>query len=281
MKICYNETMEDSDLANDLKLCEAYGYDLIELRLSYLLEYLKYHNVEELKSYFRTHHVKPYGFNSVDNVLFCSTSQWEQVVSEFTFACKMAKELNCPNIVVVPTEGKHMPLIPEAVVQQNAIEVLRELADIAEPYGARIAFEPIGNIRWCVHSIRQAAEIIALVDRDNVGLTIDAFNIYAHEGLRDLEDLNMIPGNKIFVYHINDAMDIPIEQLEPAQHRLYPGDGVIPLRTLHEKLIQIGYDEMASLELFGPWLSATNAETVIREGYQKIANLVNVNTLCR
>lgn len=49
MKICYNETLARSTLADDIILCGKYGYDSIEIRIEYLQKYLEDHTVEDLK----------------------------------------------------------------------------------------------------------------------------------------------------------------------------------------------------------------------------------------
>ena len=156
----------------------------------------------------------------------------------------------------------------------DSVEVLRTLSGIAAPYGAKLAFEPIGNRKWCVRSIRQAADIIRAVNRDNVGLTLDAMNLYSYDGLRDMEDLRRIPEGKIFVLHMNDAMDFPLQQLDPEMHRLQPGDGVIPLKRFCEMLLEQGYEGPASLELFNPMFSQLAPEQVMEEGYRKTKALI-------
>ena len=55
----------------------------------------------------------------------------------------------------------------------------------------------------------------------------------------------------IRIFHINDAEDLPREQLED-RHRLLPGLGILPLRELVSALRRIGYDKVASVEIFRP-----------------------------
>ncbi|MFE9549417.1 isomerase, partial [Bacillus velezensis] len=48
MKLCFNEatTLENSNLKQDLELCEKHGYDYIEIRtMDKLPEYLKDHSL--------------------------------------------------------------------------------------------------------------------------------------------------------------------------------------------------------------------------------------------
>lgn len=269
MEVCYNETMKKSNLELDIMLCKKYHYNSIEIRIEYLQDYLKTHDVAELKAVLAANGIRPLAFNSVDDINFCTASQWSYILDRFIFACKMCKELDNPYIVVVPTGNDEMPDKHPFEVFNDCVEVLRTLSGIAAPYGAKLAFEPIGNRRWCVRSIREAAEIIKAVNRDNVGLTLDAMNLYCYTALRDMADLETIPQGKIFVFHINDSMDLPPQELEPELHRLYPGDGIIPLKEFCRMLKNVGYNGPASLELFNPVFFEQAPETVIREGYEK------------
>lgn len=269
MKICYNETLNHSSLIKDIKLCKKYGYSSIEIRIEYLQEYLETHTSAELKSLLTKNDVQPLALNSVDNINFCTQEQWNAILKRFLFACKMCRELNNPYIVVVPTEDERLSKKTFSEIAADSVKVLRELSDIAAPYGAKLAFEPIGNRRWCVRTIHEAAEIIKAVNRDNVGLTLDAMNLFCYDRLEDMDTLREIPKEKIYVFHINDAMDVPTEQMEPEQHRLFPGDGVIPLKKFCRLLHEAAYTGPASVELFNPIFENADPEAFIREGYLK------------
>ena len=105
LKLGYNEATckENSTVENDLLLCEKYGYDYIELRLDMLQEYLKTHTVDDLKAFFAKSHIKPFAFNSIENINFCTPEEWEKLVELFTFGCKVAQPRGNPYICVVPT----------------------------------------------------------------------------------------------------------------------------------------------------------------------------------
>lgn len=94
------------------------------------------------------------------------------------------------------------------------------MAAVAEESRMRLAFEPIGSAGCCVRSLAMAMEIVDAVDRSNVGLVVDAFNLYLHDQWRDLTTLRQIPVEKIFVYHIDDADNLPLATLEHC-HRLF------------------------------------------------------------
>lgn len=277
MKICFNETLNNSNLENDLILCEKYGYDSMEIRLAYLQDYLENHSMEELKEYFNTHNIKPYGYNSIENVNFCTPEEWEDRKEFFKFACNALKELGGTSIVVVPTVSEEMLNKTEQEIFEDSVKVLTELSDIAEPYGATIAWEPIGQKPFCVRSTRQGLDIVNAVNRSNVGLALDAINLYLYNGFEDIDDIKEVPAEKMVVFHINDAMDMPLDKLMTGEHRLYPGDGIIPVDKMIEILREKGYAGPASVELFGDWVQEADPEEIIRDSMTKTKEALGIS----
>jgi 2-keto-myo-inositol isomerase len=55
----------------------------------------------------------------------------------------------------------------------------------------------------------------------------------------------------LLVVHLNDAEDLPKPQLTDA-HRLYPGEGVVPVVPILGALRERGFDGVASVEIFRP-----------------------------
>ncbi len=267
LKLGYNEATckENSSVERDLVLCEKYGYDYIELRLDMLQKYFQTHTVNDLKTFFSQSHLRPFALNSIENINFCTPSEWDALVELFTFACTTAQAIGNPYLIVVPTVTAGHCTKNEKEIFDDSVEVLHKLADIAEPYGVKLSFEPIGDRRWCVNSIRQALEIVQAVDRGSVGLTVDCINVYLHDKCADAAYIRRIPADKLFVFHINDCEDLPLGILDHC-HRIMPGRGAIPIREVTDAVCAAGYDGPACLELFRPEYWAMDAEAVIRMG---------------
>lgn len=262
MKLCFNEatTLENSTLAKDLELCEKHGYDFIEIRtMDKLPEYLETHSIEELASFFQNNHIKPLAFNAL--VFFNNRDEegYKAIITEFKDMLEKAKVLGVPYIVAVPlvTEEKFL----KEDIQTSSVSVLTELSDLAEPYGVKIAVEFVGHPQCTVNTFGQAYEIVAAVNRDNVGLVFDCFHFHAM-GSR-IEDLQQADGSKIFILHMDDTENFPIGFLTD-DDRVWPGEGAIDLDTLLSTLKEIGYDGAASVELFRPEYYKLDADEAIR-----------------
>ena len=78
---------------------------------------------------------------------------------------------------------------------------------------------------------------------------IDAFHFYA--GGSTIEMIDTLDAQRLFIFHIDDAQDLPREKLTDA-HRLLPGLGILPLKEIIAAFRRIGYDDNASVELFRP-----------------------------
>ena len=270
MKLSFNQATckESSSVENDILLCEKYGYDQIELRLDMLKEYLKKNTLQDLANLFDSLHIKPFALNSIEDINFNTTSSWTELTDLFKFGCEVAEAINNPYIVVVPTVTEERSKSNEQEVFEDSIESLHKLLEIAKPYGVKLSFEPIGDRRWVCNSMRQAYEIIQYMDDPNLGLTIDAFNIYLADKCSDIEYLRTIDLEKIFIYHIDDCEDLPLGILDHC-HRLMPGDGVVPLNKFSEILKEKGYTDGASIELFRPEYWKMDPESVIKMGAEK------------
>ncbi|HYE83526.1 MAG TPA: sugar phosphate isomerase/epimerase family protein [Clostridia bacterium] len=276
MKIGFNEAtaMRKSDLATDLLLTEKYGYDYIEIRLDMLKDYLKSHTIEELAGFFSKSKVKPYALNSIENINFCSEKEHSDVLELMEWACSIAQKINNPYIIIVPTIDEKVKKYSIKETEEDSIKMLNELADIGERYGVKLAFEPIGSHHCAVKSIAQCWDIVKKVDRDSVGIAVDAFNLYLYKALQDVDDLEMVDSEKLFVFHIDDSEKLPIEKLDHC-NRLWPGDGVIPLDRLILALKQKGFDSIASVELFRPEYWELAPEEAIKTGKEKTASALN------
>jgi 2-keto-myo-inositol isomerase len=88
-----------------------------------------------------------------------------------------------------------------------------------------------------------------------------------------IEDLQAADPDKIFIFHIDDAEDLPIGALRDDK-RLWPGEGVIDLDLILKTLKEIGYDEMVSVELFRPEYWDWEIEDAIRVGKEKTEKIV-------
>ena len=248
MKIALNgATTMHADLETDIKAASAAGFDLLEIWAAKLREFLKTRTTADLKKLLDENNLQPYSINSIEHITFRTDEDYEQIKAEAEELSRIAGEINCPYIVVVP--GK----LPENATKEEIVEestrVLNELADIAEKHNVSLAFEFLGQTDCSVQTLDLCNEIVEKVNRKSIGNVLDTFHFYA--GNSTFEAIENLNPEKLFIFHINDAENLPKEELTDA-HRLYPGTGILPIREIKQKFDQIGYDRMVSIEIFRP-----------------------------
>jgi len=240
-------TTMKADLATDIAVAAEAGFAALEIWAAKLDDYLADHSLAELRALFERHGIRPASINSIECITFRDAAGREEVGARCRELCAIAQALGCEAIVVVPSPRPEGATWEE--VKAESVRVLRELAEIAAPYGVELAFEFLGLADCSVNTLAGAWEIVKGVGRPNVGLVIDAFHFYV--GGSKLSSIEQVDPAKLYIFHISDAEDRPREELTDA-HRLLPGEGIIPLAEIVARLMRIGFDGLCSVELFRP-----------------------------
>ena len=243
----HSATTMTSDLETDVAVSAQAGFQALEVWAAKVDRYLAHHSLADLKALFVNHGVLPLTLNSIEFIAFRG-SNFHLIQSRCHELGQVAQAIGCPTIVVVPSPMPDREMSWSQVVEEH-VRVLGDLSGIARGYGARLAFEFLG-FGWCsVRTPRAAFEIVQKVDRDNVGITIDAAHLYAGGG--PLSELDRLDPKRIFTFHLNDLEDTPKEAITDGT-RVLPGMGVVPLAEICARLKAIGYDGACSIELFRP-----------------------------
>jgi 2-keto-myo-inositol isomerase len=248
MKIALNgATTMHADLVTDIKAASAAGFDLLEIWASKLRKFLQTKTPADLKRLLDEANLEPYSINSIEHITFRNEADYEKIKAETEELSAIAGEIGCPYIVVVP--GKLPDGATKDEIIAESVRVLNELADIAEKHNVSLAFEFLGQTDCSVQTLDLCNEIVETVDRPNIGNVIDTFHFYA--GNSTFDAIDAMKPEKLFIFHINDAEDLPKEVLTDA-HRLYPGTGILPIKEIKAHFDKIGYDRMVSIEIFRP-----------------------------
>lgn len=266
MKIGFNgASIMKTNLPGDIKAASQAGYDFVEIWAKKMEAYLSDHSIDDLNDLFKKGKLKPLAINSVEFVTFNSSWEKTNTMNMIKRYAEVADKIGCPYIVLVPSSRP--PAVSDKEVYKESVSVLQEISDKFKNYKVRFAFEFLG-FSWCsVSTLEQDFKIVKGVGRNNIGLVLDTFHFYA--GGSAIQSIKNVDQEKIFILHINDAENLPEEKLQDA-HRLFPGEGVIPLQEIMARLKEIHYDGPVSIEMFRPEYWAQPAEEVARKGIQAI-----------
>ena len=151
------------------------------------------------------------------------------------------------------------------------VDDLRMLGDLAKPYGVRVAWEPICWGRW-VKDYREAWKIVQKVDHPQIGLVLDSFHVTALN--LPLEPLADIAAEKIFLVEVADLPGGQIDFLEMSRSfRLFPGEGVSPVRPFLDQVMKTGYQGFYSVEVFNTYYQTLEVNQVARRAMASLKRL--------
>ncbi|WP_405962824.1 sugar phosphate isomerase/epimerase and 4-hydroxyphenylpyruvate domain-containing protein [Streptomyces sp. NBC_00723] len=128
---------------------------------------------------------------------------------------------------------------------------LSELADLAQDFGIRVAYEALAWGRH-VSTYDHAWRIVEAAGHPALGTCLDSFHILSRSSdPKDLEGIEDIPGEKIFFLQLADAPLLGMDVLQWSRHhRCFPGQGGFDVAGLVKHVLRTGYEGPLSLEVF-------------------------------
>lgn len=177
----------------------------------------------------------------------------------------LLQALEIPILVLVP--DFHTP--PEESTLRRAIESLSAAAELARPFGVKLALEFPKTGSFCT-SLDTALALVAQADAENLGVCLDLFHYYT--GPSKFEDLGYLQPSNLAHVQICDLVGTPRE-LARDSDRVLPGDGDFQLTPILEHLRNIGYAGPVSLEVTNPGLWEIPADRVVDIGRQALMRL--------
>lgn len=226
-----------------LKAIAKAGFQGVELRRDETFTYLDNHSIDNLKTKLEELNLDCITFNAVELFSLCPEKEFERILSYTERLMKIGNQIGCDTIITVPSFLEE-PL-SDAKIYTHTIERLEILAVLAEKFDFKLGFEPLGFLNCSVRKIDMALRIID--EFPNIGLIIDTFHYFVGE--HSINELDNIELDKLWLIHINDAIEKPFEELLDF-HRVLPCQGFFNLKMFVNKLKEIGYDKWVSLELF-------------------------------
>lgn len=267
-----------ADLETDIRVASKAGYGYLEIWAAKLSDFLQQKPMSQLKEIIAASGLQPLSINALENVTFQSPERFAQIRQECADLCERAGALGCRFVVAVPSQ---LPAggATRVEAKRESIDKLNVLLGIAKKYGVSLAFEFLGEPGCSVQDLALCNEIVEEINDPDLGMVLDAFHFYS--GNSSLDSIQWVDPRKLFVVHLNDSEDLPLERLRD-EHRLLPGKGAIPLKDILARVKAIGYDGVYSIEMFRPeywnWdpyelavQSKKSMETILEQSWQSMA----------
>ncbi|HKZ37271.1 MAG TPA: sugar phosphate isomerase/epimerase family protein [Chryseolinea sp.] len=175
--------------------------------------------------------------------------------------------LGCPRIAA-PSAG----IGPDVQLDMFSVgEKFATLIDLGKEIGVTPQLEFWGASRF--FHIGQALMASAVANKAGARILADVYHLF--RGNSGFDSLKMIDGSMIEVFHMNDYPgSIPREQ-QADKDRIYPGDGVAPLKQILTDLKNMKGPKILSLELFNREYWAQDPLQVAKTGLEKMKKVVS------
>jgi sugar phosphate isomerase/epimerase len=151
-------------------------------------------------------------------------------------------------------------------------ERYRTLLELGERMGVVPQLE-IWGFSKTLSRLGEAVEVAIEADHPQSCILPDVYHL--HRGGSSLAGIKLLSPQAIHVFHINDYPESPDPSKLNDSDRVYPGDGVAPLKRLLRDLHQGDFQVMLSLELFNRKYWEEAPLTVAQTGYTRIKSLVD------
>ena len=121
-------------------------------------------------------------------------------------------------------------------------------------------------------TLGQAIAVALDADHPSVKVIPDVFHMYISEG--GFEGLKQLNGELFAIFQFNDApKNMKIEDMQD-KHRVYPGDGILPLEQILRDLKVSGFKRCISLELYNPTYHGQDPLLVAKTGLEKTLQVI-------
>jgi sugar phosphate isomerase/epimerase len=179
----------------------------------------------------------------------------------------MVQQLGGKRIAAPPAGATASPGVDPFKVAERYRAVL-ELSD-------QMGVVPQVEIWGPSHTLRRLSEAaLAAVESGHPKACILADVYHLYKGGSDPRGLGLLNGRALQVIHFNDYPAQPRREAITDAQRVYPGDGVAPLRDILRTLKQMGFRGFLSLELFNRTYWKQDALLVARTGLEKLRAVV-------
>ena len=173
--------------------------------------------------------------------------------------------------VAAPPIGAHQPDAPKIDLKQVA-ERYRALLDLGRQTGVLPQLE-LWGFAPNLNRLNDLLFVAGFVNQTDMRLLLDVYHL--HRGQSDTAALPLVKKSAIEVFHVNDYPGtLPPAQLTDAD-RVFPGDGVAPIRALLNQIQNPDRPIVLSLEVFNKAYYAQPADVVARTAFEKMQKMVS------
>lgn len=268
--ICLDSaTIRPVPLLEKVRIASTVGYDAIEPWESELADHERAGgNLVDLGKQLRDLGLRVPSVIGLWNAIPETREEWDAQLPATRNRMRMAQAIGAEHIQVIPQPERPRERFDPAWAAARYRDLV-ELG-IAEyqviPAMVFVKFLPGSR------TLGQAAQIAIDSGHPNAKVIPDTFHMFI--GGSPFTSLRHLRGEFIAIFQFNDAPATPERGVLEDRHRVYPGDGILPLTQVLTDLRAIGYTGCISLELYNEEYWKLDPLTVARTGLEKTLAVV-------
>lgn len=264
----------DLNLMEELKIAKEAGFQSVELWLDRLSDLTKDGDkpyapskLAELKKYLDGEGMNVEGGIGFATWIMNEADKRAEGLEQLKRESEALAAIGCP-CIACPASGPWNEKIEgiETIAERYAAAL-----EVCASFGVRALLELWGPSPT-LSKLSDCLAICAETGRDDAALLLDAYHLY--RGGNSFSALNLISGNAMPVFHMNDYPAEPEREKLTDGDRVFPGDGVAPLRSILATLYKNGFNGALSLELFNrKYTESMSPLEQAKVGMEKMRNL--------
>jgi len=254
-------TIRPASLKEKVSIAAEVGYDGIEPWDSELEEFEKNGgNLKALGAEIKKLGLKVPSVIGLWNAIPGTMPEFQLSLKETRRRMRMAHDIGAEHIQTIPNT------LPENYNQKWVAERYRDIIEIGmKEFNIKPALVFVKY--FTIKTLGQAVGIAMDANHPNALVIPDVYHMYISGG--GFEGLKMLKGDAIAIFQFNDAPNTPAFKDLKDEHRVYPGDGILPLTSIFKDLKATGYKGFISLEMYNPNYYKEDLLQVAKTGLRK------------
>lgn len=254
-------TIRPASLKDKIKIAAKAGYDAIEPWDNELAEFeAGGGNLKDLGKQIKDLGLFVPSVIGLWNALPPTKALWDDSLKDTRNRMRMAAAIGAHHIQTIPNT------VGENFNQKWVADRYRDIIEMGindyqlNPALVFVKYFPI-------KTMGQAAGIALDANHPKAMIIPDVYHMYISEG--GFEGIKLLRSEMIAIFQFNDAPASPALHQLGDEHRVYPGDGILPLPQIFKDLKDTGYKGCISLEMYNPQYWKQDLQMVAETGLRK------------
>ena len=260
-------TISPASLQDKIRIGDETGYDAIELWMNDLEKFeAEGGDLEALGAEIRDRGLFVPNVIGLWNCMPPTQEEFDKSLEPTRNRMRLSAAVGSQHVAAIPTPDR------ADLDLKWCADRYRDLLKIGrDEYNIIPACEFVGFFKGA-HRLGQGAAIALDANDPDACLIADTFHLF--RGGSGFEGIRHLNGDFIAVFHWNDVPSEPPREEQRDQHRIYPGDGILPLKQVLNILKEIGCYAPLSLEMFNREHWEQAPKVVAETGRRKMLELI-------